>query len=314
MKENKNWKVKLHKEKHEMKGLLGGLAWRANQTAPWLNATTSILQGHNRSATVKEVLQANKLCRLQRAKAEVGLKFSHEIRDPMVLSFTDASHANRADGSSQGGSITLLTDRKVLDGHVAPFSVLSWHSRKLKRLARSSTCAEVQECANTCNEVEFVKQVMYEILHEQGIKARNSDECVASIPAAVVCDAKNLYDSVKRVVSSGLQMEENRLSLEILNIKERTETTNTDLKWTDSDQQRADDLTKIFEVDKLLDMIQRGVVVISWDSKFISAKRKRRERSSAKESEASGHVEQEENFIDVVLSLLPQHVMSANAI
>jgi hypothetical protein len=48
-------------EKKQMKGLLGGLAWRANQTAPWLSATTSILQGHTQAARVKDVLLANKL-------------------------------------------------------------------------------------------------------------------------------------------------------------------------------------------------------------------------------------------------------------
>lgn len=53
---------------------------------------------------------------------------------------------------------------------------------------------------------------MYEILHEQGIKARNSVERIASIPAAVVCDAKLLYDSVKRVVSLGLPMEKTFMS------------------------------------------------------------------------------------------------------
>lgn len=76
-----------------MKGLLGGRAWRANQTAPWLCASTSILQGHNRSATVKEASRAKNFV-LQRATAEVGLTFPYDIRDPMILSFTEASHAN----------------------------------------------------------------------------------------------------------------------------------------------------------------------------------------------------------------------------
>ena len=67
----------------------------------------------------------------------------------------------------------------------------------------------------------------------------------------------------------------------------------------------------MLEVDKLLDMIQRcgGFVGISWSSTFFTAKRKRRERSSAKESDML-----RKKNIDVVLSLLPQHVMSANAI
>ena len=70
-----------------MKGLLGREAWRANQTGPWLSATTSIMQGYTQKARVKDVLLANKLCRWQRANATVGLHFSCEIREPVVLTF-----------------------------------------------------------------------------------------------------------------------------------------------------------------------------------------------------------------------------------
>ena len=63
-------------EKKAMRGLLGGLAWRATQTAPWLSASTSILQGTQTTARVQDLLAANKLCRLQRAHSEQGVCFS----------------------------------------------------------------------------------------------------------------------------------------------------------------------------------------------------------------------------------------------
>ena len=37
-------------EKKAMRGLLGGLAWRVTQTAPWLSASTSCLQGTQTTA------------------------------------------------------------------------------------------------------------------------------------------------------------------------------------------------------------------------------------------------------------------------
>lgn len=265
-------------EKKLMKGLLGGVAWRANQTAPWLSASTSILQGCNHQAKVKDLLDANKLCRMQRAQAEVGLHFTSEIQEPMVVTFTDASHANRADGSSQGGSLTIFTDSRILKGEQTPFSILSWHSRKLKRISRSSTCAEVQACANAHDDAEFARQLLFEFENPQGINHHNSDSCVSTIPAAVICDAKNMYDAVTRIVSSGLQLEEKRLSLEVLSIKERCENTNSVLRWVDSDQQMADDLTKMFSVDRILLMLKHRVCSIVFDSTFTSAKKKRQER------------------------------------
>ena len=223
-------------------------------------------------------MDANKLCRLQRAHAEVGLTFTNNIQEQMVVTFTDASHANRADGSSQGGSLTILTDKRILDGEQVPFSILSWHSRKLKRISRSSTCAEVQACANAHDDAEFARQLLYEFENPQGINHQNSDECVSKIPAAVICDAKNMYDAVTRIISSGLQLEEKRLSLEVLSIKERCANTNSVLRWVDSDQQMADDLTKMFSVDRILLMLNLNVCSIVFDSTFTSAKKKRQEK------------------------------------
>ena len=262
-------------EKTRMKGVLGALAWRVTQTAPWLAASTSILQGYNKDASVKELLMTNKLVRLQRCHAETGLTFSPDIKNPLVLTYTDASHANRADLSSQGGSLTLLTDECILEGKPAPFSVLAWHSRKLRRTARSSTCAEVQACANAYDDVEFVKQLLFDLEHEQGISSYNSDHQIAGIPSAVVCDAKNLYDAVTRIASSGLQLEEKRLCLDVITIKERAKSINAVLRWVDSNQEMADDLTKMFAVDKLIETLTRGRIKITFDSQFLSAKKKR---------------------------------------
>ena len=93
-------------EKKAMRGLLGGLAWRTTQTAPWLSASTSILQGAQTTARFQDLLSVNKLCRLQRAHSEQGVSLSNDISDPMVLTFSDMSHANLSDLSSQGGRYT----------------------------------------------------------------------------------------------------------------------------------------------------------------------------------------------------------------
>jgi hypothetical protein len=118
---------------------------------------------------------------LQRAQANVGLHFSNEIQEPVIVTFSDASHANRADGSSQGGNLTVLTDRKILNGEQAPFSVLTWHSKKLKRIARSSTCAEVQACSNAYDDLEYIKQMYCEIQNEKGINTKTADALIAEM-------------------------------------------------------------------------------------------------------------------------------------
>ena len=95
--------------------------------------------------------------------------------------------------------ITVLTDKRVLHGVKEPFSVLSWYGKKLKRIARLSTCAEVQACANACDELEYIKQLYCGIQCERGINTKTADALIATVEGAVIVDAKNLYDATTRV-------------------------------------------------------------------------------------------------------------------
>lgn len=176
---------------------------------------------------------------------------------------------------------------------------MSWHSKKLKRICRSSTSAEVQSCANGYDDSEFVRQLLYEFESSRGITAKTSDEDIARIPAAVVCDAKNMYDSVTRITSSGLQLEEKRLCLEVWSIRERASATNAPLKWVNSNHQMADDLTKVFEVDKMLDLLQRRTFSIVFDDSFTSAKKENKANQSSEKRYHQKQWKQEENKIHV---------------
>lgn len=144
-------------ERKAMRQVLGALNWRATQSAPWLLSTVSHLQGCIESACVQDLLSLNKLVRLQRRYFNHGLHFPNMNGDVVIVSFTDASWATRRDGSSQGGQITLMMEKSVLNGAKTPFSVLSWSSRRLRRVARSSTSAEAQMTANTLDFHEFAK-------------------------------------------------------------------------------------------------------------------------------------------------------------
>ena len=119
-------------ERRQFRAVLGALSWRATQSAPWLCASVSYLQGTYSTATVEELCLLNKLVRLQRQYCEVPLQFQAGISRPILVTFCDASWASRKDGSSQGGMLTLLADAAILDGEVSGFAPVSWQSRKLR--------------------------------------------------------------------------------------------------------------------------------------------------------------------------------------
>ena len=101
------------------------------------------------------------------------------------------------------------------------------------------------------------------------------DEALSRMPSVVVIDSKNVYDSVVRIETSGLQLEEKRLALEVLSIRERVLAAGVSCRWVDSDQQLADGLSKPFMMDSLLNSLQKGKLCLEFDDQFVSANRKR---------------------------------------
>lgn len=273
-------------ERTAMRQRLGALNWRATQSAPWLLATVSLLQGCVENGFVSDRLAVNKLVRLQRKHANKGMYFPSLHGPCTVVTFTDASWATRRDSSSQGGQLTLLMQRGVLDGCKSPFHILSWSSRRLRRVARSSTSAEVQMSANALDSHEFAKLAYFDLMSFSRVDLRKTDEYLSSIPSCMVCDAKNIYDGVVKVETSGLHMEEKRTAIELLAIKERLQQANVSLKWVNGDQELADGLTKPWKHEGLIQAMEGKHWRIVFDPTYQSAKRIRAARQANVSEEA----------------------------
>ena len=63
----------LPKEQSQLRGLLGGLAWPANQTQPHLPASVSLAQAASSNATVGELLEVNKTLRYAKETSDIHL-------------------------------------------------------------------------------------------------------------------------------------------------------------------------------------------------------------------------------------------------
>ena len=159
-------------EKKRFRTALGALSWRATQSAPWLCASVSYLQGCFKQALVDDLLQLNKIIRMQKQYSHLVVRFSSNIRNPVLVTFHDASWACRRDGTSQGGVLTVLADQNTLDGKPGVFSPVAWQSRKLPRVCRSSTAAEVQTGGHAVDAHEFSKQMIVEWFNEKTIPVK----------------------------------------------------------------------------------------------------------------------------------------------
>ena len=114
----------------------------------------------------------------------------------------------------------------------------------MKRVARSSTSAEAQMCANALDFHEFSKLGWIDLQEPTKVDLRVADEYLRTFESGLIVDARNIYDGLSRVESSGLQMEEKRTAIGLLAIKERLHQAAVDLKWVDGEQEHADGLTK----------------------------------------------------------------------
>lgn len=101
--------------------------------------------------------------------------FSHAVEEDVVVTFTDAS-----------GQSTLFMNKHVLGGNVSNCSVLCWGSKRLRRVARSSTCAEVQMSGNAMDQHELVKLFMHVLRSAVHVNLRNPDKILRSTESCLI--------------------------------------------------------------------------------------------------------------------------------
>ena len=121
----------------ELRAVVGQLLWVSGQTRPDISFDTCQLSSSLKSATVEDHLRANKTIKKLKSN-EVKLKFHNigQVEKARLVSFSDASLANLKNGGSQGGGIIFIVGE---NGKYAP---LSWNSKKIKRMVKSTIAAE----------------------------------------------------------------------------------------------------------------------------------------------------------------------------
>ena len=215
-------------ETEQLRSKIGQLLWVARQSRPDILFDVCSLTSNLKDAKVKHILDANKV--IKRVKSEtVSLKYRH-LKDnfPLKLvAFSDASLGNLKDGATQGGNFIVLMGN---DGH---FSPLSWQSKRIRRVVRSTLAGETLALTESLDTAIFLATLYSEL--STGIADSKS------IPITCVVDNKSLCEAVR----STKHVTERRLRLEISHIKELVNTNQIQqLKWSDTKHQLADCLTK----------------------------------------------------------------------
>ncbi|CAK0901528.1 unnamed protein product [Prorocentrum cordatum] len=247
------------KERSDLRGRLGTVGWRAQQSAPWLSAEVSLLQAEIPTATVSTIQKINKLIRTMNDTADVVMLIP-AIEQIAVVGWGDAAWAARITGESQGGEMIVLAPLSFLSGSTETVAPISWRSCKLPRVARSSTSAEVQMMTETLDEISYVRLFIYELECGQVdyTNKQHVNDAISSCPGVLVTDGKSGYDAIEKSESAGLGLRDKRTSIECLGIRQQKEQTALQIRWVHSDAMLADGLTKDRAAKVLLEFFRSG--------------------------------------------------------
>ena len=237
-KPERNLKTKEHTQFRGGVGSLGGLV---DHCCLQLSFQLAELRRKQSSPTVQDVLRLNKVIRTVKV-LETKIKVrSIPVEHLRCMGVHDAAHANLEAGASQQGHLILAVHASITDCRV-PVSVLSWQSKKIKRVVRSSLAAEASSMS-TCQEHLDWMRTMWEQMTRSEFVLENYEQFLKARPSILVTDCKSLYDAIHKEGAAPASTDK-RLAIELAIIKAKAVSGETDLRWIDARYNIADCLTK----------------------------------------------------------------------
>ena len=213
-----------NKEATMYRQLVGKLNWIANQSRPDIFFDVCQLSSLMKTPEVGNLMKANKI--LSKVKeTPLCTKFPDlgNLEKLKIICYSDASLGNLSSGKSVGGHVIFLLGE---NGSVCP---VSWKTRVLRRVVRSTISAETSAMIDALDNAYFLSRMVSEILQ------------VRSVPIMAYTD----NESMCRNVHSTTMAEERRLRIDLAIIKQMLHNKElSDLQWIPSKDQLADCLTK----------------------------------------------------------------------
>ena len=268
------------REMSQARAILGSAQWRVTQSGPQHAAKLSYLQSFLASRHFSSIDHVNKLVREIYSSRHVSVRVQQLNCDRpeglVLVGYSDASLANRPDGSSIGGHIFGFMHPEDFARGSGKLNPVGWKPSKLSRVARSSLSAEVQSLADLEQEMMLARLTWSELLGVD-VDLKNPASAVRQIPAAMVIDAKAVYDVLDRdaVMSASLGIKDKYSALELAALQQHITEQGTLVLWCDSDRQLADGLTKSSKQEVIKSFLITGSWRLRMDGAFISAKKHR---------------------------------------
>ena len=190
---------------------------------------------------MQDLLGLNKVIRTAKV-IETKIKVrSIPVAHLRFMGVHDAAHANLEVGASQHSHLILAVHASITNCRV-PVSVLSWQSKKIKRVVRCSLAAEASSMS-TCQEHLDWMRTMWEQMTRSEFVLENYEQFLKARASTLVTDCKSLYDAIHREGAAPASTDK-RLAIVLAITKAKAVSGETDLRWKNARNQIADCLTK----------------------------------------------------------------------
>ena len=228
-------------ELKQFRSIIGQLNWLSGISRPDISFQTCYASGIGKNASVKDINYINKVVK-QVKNNLYSIKIpSLDLTCLKLVTYTDASFKNLPNGGSQGGYTVFLCD----ENSSIP---ISWRSRRLKRIVRSTLAAETLALCEGCDASFFVSNMLTEVL---GIKNK--------IESHVLTDNKSLFNAA----NTSNEIDDLKLKVELSEIRQQVDNKDIILHWIETKDNLADCLTKIGASSQLLiDTISHAKTII----------------------------------------------------
>lgn len=187
----------------------------------------------------ERVKQLNKRIDWQIKNSNRCLTFkSLDLDTVKLVVYTDASHANNSDMSSQIGYVIVMMDS------TNTANLIHWSSIKCKRVTRSVLAAELYAMAHGFDMGIAIKTTITKMLGYE-------------IPLYLCTDSKSLYECISKLGTT----QEKRLMIDILCLRESYERREiTELRWIAGNTNPADAMTKAKACPALKNLVENNYI------------------------------------------------------
>lgn len=147
------------RESEQYQVLTGQLIWLAAQSRPDIAFDVCELSTHCHAAKVENILRANKVVtKVKNTPFSLTFPVLENVSHLTVECYSDASFGNLSDGGSQGSYLVFLVD------HRGVRSVVSWQSRKVRRVVKSTLAAETLALLDGAEASILISNLVAELL------------------------------------------------------------------------------------------------------------------------------------------------------